>query len=168
MPQPDRVTEVTSDRVARPSAAHSVELDPAAACRRLEAPDWLGTGVESSRFDRHRYLTDLAFPVSQGSRTLLFRKATYVDLGPARTLPGGCEVEIEWSSSSLAPLFPVFAGLLRINPSGLSLTGLYTPPLGGVGLLIDGALLHFVARRTARWFLEMLAGELSPPELPRR
>jgi len=80
MPQPDRVTEVTSDRVARLSATHSVELDPAAACRRLEAPDWLGTVVESSRFDRHRYLTDLAFPVSQGSRTLLFRKATYVDL----------------------------------------------------------------------------------------
>ena len=76
MPQPDRVTEVTSDRVARLSATHSVELDPAAACRRLEAPDWLGTVVESSRFDRHRYLTDLAFPVSQGSRTLLFRKAT--------------------------------------------------------------------------------------------
>jgi hypothetical protein len=153
--------DVSPDRVARLSATHPIELDPAIARRRLEAPDWLGTLVESPRSDRRRYLTDLAFPISAGTRTLLFRKAAYVDLGPVRTTMHGYAMEIEWSSASLAPLFPVFAGLVTINRLGLSLSGVYMPPLGGIGLLIDSTLLHFVARRTASWFLGRLAGELS-------
>lgn len=161
MTELDRLIDVSSERVARLSVTLPVELDPPAACQGLEAPAWLGTFVENPRSDRRRYVTDLALPITQGSRTLLFRKAAYVDLGRVRAGTGGCEVEIEWASASLAPLFPVFAGVLRVNRSGLSLTGVYAPPLGGIGLLIDAALLHFFARRTARWFLETLAGELS-------
>jgi len=157
-----RSIDVSPDRVARLSARHPIELDPAVALRRLAAPDWLGTLVESPRADRRRYLTDLAFPISQGTKTLLFRKAAYVDLGVARAAEDGYEIEIEWSSAGLAPLFPVFAGRVTINRLGVSLIGVYTPPLGAIGLLIDGALLHFAARRTANWFLGRLAGELSP------
>jgi hypothetical protein len=157
----DPSIDVPLDRVARLSARHPIELDLAAARQRLEAPDWLGTLVESPRSDRRRYLTDLAFPISRGTRTLLFRKAAYVDLGAVRAATDGYDLAIEWSSATLAPLFPVFAGVLAITRQELSLTGVYTPPLGAVGLVIDSALLHFVARRTANWFLERLAGELA-------
>ena len=91
----------------------------------------------------------------------MFRKAAYVGVGQLTGGTSGCEVEIDWRSASLAPLFPVFAGQLNVRASGLALSGVYAPPLGGVGLVIDAAFLHFVARRTARWFLDQMAAELS-------
>jgi hypothetical protein len=44
----------------------------------------------------------------------------------------------------------------------LRLDGVYAPPGGGIGLLVDRALLHFVAQRTAIWFLERVAAEVDP------
>ena len=156
-----RSIDVPYDRAARLSVVHRGELDPAAACRALETPNWLGTPVDNQGSGRQRFLTDLALPLTQGSRTLVFRKAAYVDVGSVIAGASGCEVEIDWSSASLAPLFPVFAGLLNVSSSGLALNGVYAPPLGGVGLLIDAALLRFVAHRTAHWFLKQLAAELT-------
>ena len=66
----------------------------------------------------------------------------------------GCEIEIGWQSSSLAPLFPVFAGLLKLTSTSLSLEGFYAPPGGDLGAVLDKAFLSIAARGTARWFLE--------------
>jgi hypothetical protein len=151
--------DASSDRVARLTISHPVELDPGEACRRL--PELTSFGPPQERGGWQRHLTDLSFPMSHSGRTLVFRKAAYVDLGPVTADPNGCEVDMNWSSASFAPLFPIFAGRLTINRSGLTVTGVYAPPLGGVGLLIDATLLHFVARRTARWFLEELAAALT-------
>jgi hypothetical protein len=47
-----------------------------------------------------------------------------------------------------------------VGPKGLRLVGKYAPPGGGVGLLVDRAILHHFARRTAGWLLDRLVAEL--------
>jgi hypothetical protein len=71
-------------------------------------------------------------------------------------------VEIAWRSASLAPLFPVFAGRLSISANDIVLDGRYAPPFGKLGLLLEQALLHLVARRTASALVARLAKELEP------
>jgi hypothetical protein len=84
-----------------------------------------------------------------------------VDLGQVRATPDGCEVDISWQSSSLAPLFPVFAGRLKLTSSEILLEGFYAPPGGEFGAVLDRAFLNIAARGTARWFLERAAAALS-------
>lgn len=116
--------------------------------------EWLGEVSNSARPGTRRYLSDLSFPVRERAPQLTFKKAAYVDLGEVRATPEGCVAEISWQSSSLAPLFPVFAGHLRIGPTELRLEGYYAPPGGGIGAALDRAFLNIAARGTARWFLE--------------
>jgi hypothetical protein len=127
----------------------------------LVDPDWLGTPVASERAGTHRYLTDLSLPVRDRSPQLTFKKAAYVDLGQARATADGCEVEIGWQSSSLAPLFPVFAGRLKVTATEITLEGFYAPPGGEFGAVLDRAFLNIAARGTARWFLERATAALS-------
>jgi len=137
-------------------------IDLAAARRVLAEPHWLGTSADPPAEAPHlrRYLTDLVLQLSAGGRSLEFRKAALVDLGPVVDHGRSLEVEIGWRSATMAPLFPVFAGLLLVTPAGLVLEGAYAPPLGEAGLLIDKAALHGVARRTAGWFLTRVGAEL--------
>lgn len=116
-------------------------------------PSWLGSPSPSPRPDVRRFLTDLSLPVREHSPSITFSKAAFVDVGPARSTPAGCEIEIGWQSASLAPLFPVFAGRLVLNHDAVRLEGFYAPPGGDVGLVLDRAFLGIAARGTARWFL---------------
>lgn len=122
-----------------------------------EAELWLGTSVGSGRPGSRRFLTDLSLPIRDHAPSLTFKKAAFVDLGEVRTTPGGCEIEIGWQSSSLAPLFPVFAGRLTLTAAELRLDGFYAPPGGEFGAVLDRAFLNIAARGTARWFLERTA-----------
>ena len=122
-----------------------------------EAPFWLGAQVQSTRPGSRRFLTDLSLPIREHAPSLTFKKAAFVDLGDVRETPGGCEIEIGWQSSSLAPLFPVFAGRLTLTPTELRLEGFYAPPGGEIGAALDRAFLNIAARGTARWFLERTA-----------
>lgn len=136
-------------------------LDAVDAFGRLQAPDWLGPEDHAAPGHR-RYMSDLAFPLFSSQRTLVFRKAVIVDLGPVTGLAdGSVAVEIAWRSATLAPLFPVFSGRLLIRTDGLVLDGAYAPPFGEFGRLIDRAALHQVAVRTARWFVETVASQLT-------
>jgi len=173
-----------SDAAAdRPIAAEGLEtlavnvrvaVIPADVWRALAAPDWLGTASDAAPGrapEPHvrRFLSDLAFPVTGSARTLVFRKAAFVDLGPIRRLPdGSAALEISWRSATFAPLFPVFSGRLLVRNDGLFLEGAYAPPFGELGRLVDRAVLHQVAVRTARWFVSQVAAQLPPadPELP--
>src|SRR5664280_2875617 len=123
-----------------------------------EAPSWLGAPVQSIRPGSRRFLTDLS---------LTIKKAAFVDLGEVRQTPGGCEIEIGWQSSSLAPLFPVFAGRLTLTPTELRLEGFYAPPGGEIGAALDRAFLNIAARGTARWFLERTAEVVGSPRASR-
>ncbi len=127
----------------------------------LVDPDWLGSPAESPRDGIRRFLTDLSLPVREHSPSITFSKAAYIDLGPVRPGRDGCEVEIGWRSSSLAPLFPVFAGKLTVCRSELRLEGFYAPPGGDFGLVLDRAFLGIGARGTARWFLGQVARALA-------
>jgi hypothetical protein len=85
-----------------------------------------------------------------------FRKAAYVDHGPFRATTDGGSIEVAWRASTLAPLFPVFSGELRLEGRDATLTGLYAPPGGVVGRVADRALLRVAATGTARWLLATL------------
>lgn len=158
--------DVVAAQVVKPESAERLAvrirttLDPVEASRKLAAPDWLGPEDLAAPGYR-RFMSDLAFPLFTSPRTLLFRKALIVDLGPVTALAdGSAAVEIAWRSATLAPLFPVFSGQLLIGTDGLALDGAYAPPFGEFGRLIDRAALHQVAMRTARWFIEMVASQL--------
>jgi hypothetical protein len=148
----------------RLSQRQQVDLKGGCPHRVLLEADWLGARVAvpagSARPGMRRYLMDLGLPVRDRSPRLTFKKAAYVDLGEAAETEDGCEVEIGWQSSSLAPLFPVFAGRLRLTATEITLEGFYAPPGGEVGAVLDRAFLNIAARGTARWLLEQVAAAL--------
>jgi hypothetical protein len=120
---------------------------------------WLGEVVETEGIgDRERHLVDLELRVNEQAPRIAFRKAAYVDVGPARapsTQP--IEVGISWRAAGLAPLFPVFSGTLTWADGELGLDGYYAPPGGELGVIADHLLLNVAARGTARVLLERIA-----------
>ncbi|NJD29892.1 MAG: hypothetical protein FIA92_16565 [Chloroflexi bacterium] len=159
VPETAQAADVVRLRVRR-----RAELDPAAVCRALAEPSWLGQPVDEAEAPSggRRYLTDLVLPLPPDGRRLSLRKAALVDVGPFTSLPnGGCEIEIAWRSATLAPLFPVFAGQLVVARDGLTLDGRYAPPGGAIGRAADRMLLHTAANGTARWFLGHLLDAVS-------
>jgi hypothetical protein len=140
----------------------SIDLVRAVPLLTEQATAWLGTPVPAPRRGCRRYLTDLRLPIRDRSPSLVFNKAAYVDLGEVRDTPDGFELEIGWQSSSLAPLFPVFAGHLTLTSTQLRLEGYYAPPGGEFGAVLDKAFLGIAARGTARWFLERTLEVVAP------
>jgi hypothetical protein len=119
-------------------------------------PNWLGSEVGGAPAGMHRYAADLRLRVSDRAPRAIFRKAAYVDFGPLLRADASGRLEVSWSASTLAPLFPVFSGTLSVRPSELLLDGIYAPPGGRIGMLADRALLHLAARGTARWLLSAI------------
>jgi hypothetical protein len=123
---------------------------------------WLGEAVElAGGSERQRHLVDLELRVGEQLPSVTFRKAAYVDVGPARArrlMP--IEVDISWQAAGLAPLFPVFSGTLSWADGDLSLDGYYAPPGGGIGIVADRLLLNVAARGTARLLLEKIAAAM--------
>ena len=122
---------------------------------------WLGPTTDGPQGhpELRQVVTDLELPSRIGSSRGPLRKSTLVDVGLARRIGDQVLVGISWQSANLAPLFPVFAGELSVSEDEIVLDGRYAPPLGTLGLLIDQALLHFVARRTASVLVERFARE---------
>ena len=120
------------------------------------ARSWLGPEVESVTAGVHRHEADLRLRSGDLPSVVTFRKAAYVDIGPVQPLNDGWQAEVGWRASSLAPLFPVFAGMITVHDGELTLGGSYAPPGGVVGRAADRALLHIAAEGTARWLLARL------------
>lgn len=151
-PQPNADDEA----VARLSVSRLLHVEPKDLCALLAEPAWLGRVVDGPP-DRpwvRRVETDLAFALSDDPRTVTFSKAAVVDLAVDSGPGGRCLGHVEWRATTLAPLFPVFSGTVSAHDGGLHLEGVYAPPGGGVGLLVDRTFLHHFARRTALWFLD--------------
>jgi hypothetical protein len=149
---------LTSLRLVQPASIDIERVKPLFA---EAARGWLGTPVEGQAAGSRRFLTDLSLPIHEHAPSLVFRKAAFVDVGATRRTSDGYAVEIGWRSSSLAPLFPVFAGHLTVTPTELRLEGYYAPPGGEFGAVLDKAFLGIAARGTARWFLDRAAAAAS-------
>jgi hypothetical protein len=123
---------------------------------------WLGEVVPAEGLGSwERHLIDLELRVNEEAPRITFRKAAYVDIGPARAQPHHpIEAGISWRAAGLAPLFPVFSGALRWADGELSVDGWYAPPGGGIGILADRLLLNVAARGTARLLLERIAAAM--------
>lgn len=147
---------ISDDDVAL-HVVHTATIDVECARGAFDDPSWLGTAAGDGPGDGwRRVATDLELPVLDGSGPAV-RKAAIVDIGALHDTGVGLSVPIAWSSASFTPLFPVFAGQLEIRTTGLVLTGRYAPPFGRMGVLIDRALLHFVATRSANALLATIA-----------
>ncbi len=151
----------TADEDARLShvvVRRRASCDPARLAWAIRAARaWLGPEVESAPQGMHRHHADLRLRVSDQQSLVTFRKAAFVDVGPARPLgDDGLEVEIGWRASTMAPLFPVFSGAIVVRGDELTLSGWYAPPGGALGRAADRALLHIAAEGTARWLLAQL------------
>lgn len=148
-------TEVLVVRMTRPAR---VDLARAETVLGPQAARWLGepAGEEAGRRD---FVCDLELRVGPEGRCL-FRRSAIVGLGQPRRFDDGWMVPVEWRAASLTPLFPVFAGTLRLRTNRLALEGYYAPPLGAVGCVLDRVLLGIAARGTGRWFLANLEAAL--------
>jgi hypothetical protein len=153
----DKIQATVPLRVSR-----GARIEMSRAIDALTDLDWLGPRVKGpgEREDLRRISTVLELPILDGSAPGPIRKTALVDIGIPAALADPLVVQIGWQSDSLSPLFPVFAGQLRITATILVLDGLYAPPFGRLGLLMDRHVLRFVARRTAEAFLARLAAHI--------
>ena len=142
--------------MVRLAATLAEPTDPDAVAAMLDrGPD--GWEERTREPGQRRFAVDLRLRIGRESAGLTtFRKAAFVDLGSRRLAPEGFVQEIGWRAATAAPLFPVFSGDLRVEPGAMSITGLYAPPGGVIGLVADRALLHLAATGTARWLLHEL------------
>lgn len=115
--------------------------------------DWLGERVSRDTSEIREFSCDLELRVGP-DRWATFRKAAIVGLRAPRRDDDVWLVPIEWRAATLAPLFPVFVGVLRLSVDRIELDGRYAPPGGTIGYVLDRALLHIAARGTGRWFLQ--------------
>lgn len=129
-------------------------LDPSWLGHPAEGPDGPTAGV---------FAIDLELPVLDSQARTTVRKAALITIGSPRDRDGVLVVPVSWRSATIAPLFPVFEGELVIDAHGIELEGRYAPPFGRLGLVIDAALLHVVARRTGQAFIARVAAHLATP-----
>ena len=141
----------------------SGDLDRARSALLVDVEHWLGRPLGESGGGRRRFETDLIMPVRGTSKHMVLRKAAIVELGDVVEARDELEVEVSWRSATLAPLFPVFGGVLAAGRTELSLDGYYAPPGGELGVILDKALLNVGARGTARWFLAKVAQAIDGP-----
>lgn len=132
--------------------------DTVAAILRGPLDAWLG-GAEPRPAPPglRRHAVDLELRIGSDEMALVtLRKAALVDLGPVGRRAGGYELPIGWRAATAAPLFPVFSGRLVVDRDELRISGLYAPPGGRAGRMMDRVLLHTAAHGTARWMLRQL------------
>lgn len=126
----------------------------------LDASDWLGEEIEPDDGPMRRLASDLVLSVGS-DRPITFRKSVIVGIGQPSRDAGGWSVPIEWQAASLAPLFPVFVGQVRIDVERVAIEGNYAPPFGVIGAVLDRAMLGIAARTTAKVILERFVEALT-------
>jgi len=90
------------------------------------------------------------------------RKRVIVELGEPETKGEWTNVPISWKATFPEQLFPVLVGRVELVPveknvTRLTVSGMYEPPLGRLGALIDDAIMHSVAEATVREVTESIA-----------
>lgn len=90
-------------------------------------------------------------------------------VGACRTRGEATAVSVRWEAATLPALFPVLEADIEVRPLDekrclVTLCGSYMPPLGGLGLALDGAVLHLLAESTVSSFVDRLAASLERGE----
>lgn len=153
---PGEIAGVVSLRLAIPARLDLGRVP--AAFGRADA-DWLGQRVPDEASEIRRFSCDLEMSVGL-DRPAMFRKSAIVGVGAPVRHDDSWLVPVEWRAATLAPLFPVFAGHLRLRADRIELDGHYAPPGGTIGYVLDRALLRIAARGTGRWFLRKVVSVL--------
>ena len=125
------------------------------------AQNWMPALAWKSNGHGLRLLSELGFDV--GKRRIARR--IEVELGAPQRMTGVTLLPIRWKAASQAGLFPALEGHLEIAPIGktttqIGLSARYEPPLGLLGKIADGALMHRVAEITVKDFLDRIGEEL--------
>jgi hypothetical protein len=92
-------------------------------------------------------------------------KRVTVELGEPEHKGDWTSVPISWKATFPERLFPVLFGHLELVPvdrdvTRLTVSGMYEPPLGKLGELIDDAVMHGVAEATVQEVAESIARQL--------
>jgi hypothetical protein len=93
------------------------------------------------------------------------RKRVEVTLGEPEKTGDWTNMPISWKATFPEQLFPVLTGRLELVPvekgvTRLTVSGMYAPPFGKLGALIDDAVMHSVAEATVREVTEGIARQL--------
>lgn len=92
-------------------------------------------------------------------------KRVAVELGSVIKDGSWAEVPITWKATTAGPLFPVFNGKVQLAPvdpsaTRLTVSGMYKPPLGRLGMELDEAVMHNVAEATVKELAESISRHL--------
>lgn len=105
-------------------------------------------------------------PVRLGPRDgQVFSKQFTVQVGEVAEIGDGLVIPTVWKATSTPRLFPTMEADLLVSPFGesqtyISLEGRYRRPLGVIGEQVDDLLLHRLAERSIRSFLQQVAANL--------
>ncbi len=94
------------------------------------------------------------------------RKGVTVEIGKPMKAGDWTNVPLTWKATRLQALFPEMTGRVELVPvekdvTRLTVSGMYEPPLGGLGRQLDETLMHNVAEGTVKDLAEAIAKELS-------
>ena len=155
--QADAATLLSASGVVRLEIRLPASIDIECVPSVLGAPEarWLGERLPDDERGERRFACDFELGVGT-ERRVAFRKSAIVSLGSLERTGSGWQLAIEWRAASLAPLFPVFVGMLALEAGRVTLAGYYAPPFGDIGVALDRAALGLGARRVARWFLRQV------------
>jgi hypothetical protein len=112
-----------------------------------------------------RLRSDHATEVGMRVAGISVRKTVTVDLGLPVTTGEWVNVPLTWHATFPEKLFPVLVGKLELSPvekdvTRLTVSGMYEPPLGKLGALIDDAVMHNVAQATVKELTEAISRQL--------
>ena len=121
---------------------------------------WIPGLVRGASDRGERLLAEVGF----GER-LRVSKQVEISLGEPRRLGETLCVPISWRATGPSGLFPVLEGDLEVARLGeqrtqLAVSARYTPPLDGIGLIADRAVLHRVAESTVKDLLDQIGERL--------
>jgi hypothetical protein len=138
---------------------HSVHIDRAVE----ECSNALARGPRSW-FPRLQ--ADSAAEVGLRVAGVSIHKRVIVELGEPEKKGEWTNLPISWKATFPEQLFPVLVGRLELVPvektvTRLTVSGMYQPPLGRLGALIDETIMHSVAEATVKEVTDSIAAQLS-------
>jgi hypothetical protein len=95
------------------------------------------------------------------------RKRVRLELGAPLKQGDWTEVPFTWRATFPERLFPVMVGKVELlpvdrNTTRLAVSGMYEPPLGKLGAMIDDAVMHGIAEATVKELALSLERQISP------